>query len=290
MHFLREYMEGDMLLMWRRCDPSFALRHDSIDERFGYGNIHVYTNCAVGKDLARNERYYDAMVAKGIVFRARRGDYEAIWEDVQHRLLNFIRLGARNRAALESLLEEHRGKFVVGLQVRIGLGNGQFLDNRRFLNDGDANTFVTYANYYTERYVARRVAGAMRQRELAGEFAGRRGGNEAEGEEARRAADPDADARRAKAEEEEEARARDNVVWFLSTDTARLEEEFRARFPGVAFSLSDLPLSHSGASPCWGGLLSCHRGEGSQPPTRRRQRAAAAPPSARHPLCVTTPV
>lgn len=143
--------KGSLLLVWRRCVETNKLRYGYLNETFGDKNIHVYTNCPLYESLAKNELYYDEFVKRGLVRTAKRGDYQHIIEEIYFRLLNFFSLESSLNKKLESIVEEWKDRFVIGMQIRVGIGNSAFSDNCKFLFQKDINTFIHYAKYYSNR-------------------------------------------------------------------------------------------------------------------------------------------
>lgn len=68
-----------------------------------------------------------------------------------YRLLNFFSLESSLQTKLDSVTSKWKDRYVVGLQIRVGLGNSAFLDNCKFLFMDDIKTFVYYADYYSNR-------------------------------------------------------------------------------------------------------------------------------------------
>lgn len=122
-----------------------------IDDQFGKGNINVHTNCPIFRSLAKNDLYYSEFVNRGLVRTAAKGDYEAISWEIYHRLLHFIQLEDSLQKKFDNITKSFKDRFVVGMQIRVGLGNGAFVDNCKFLFMSDIQTFVHYANYYTNQ-------------------------------------------------------------------------------------------------------------------------------------------
>lgn len=122
-----------------------------IDSSFGEGNINVITNCPIYLSIVKNDFYYNSFVYSGLVRSAARGDFSAIADEVYYRLLNFFTLTKALQAKLDSISSSWENRWVIGLQIRIGLGNGVFLDNCRFLFEKDVETFVYYAEYFSNR-------------------------------------------------------------------------------------------------------------------------------------------
>lgn len=122
-----------------------------IEDHFGEGNINVHTNCPLFRSLAKNDLYYSEFVNRGLVRTARRGDYEGIAWDIYHRLLNFIHLEPSLQRKYDNITKDWANRFVIGMQIRVGLGNGAFIDNCKFLFMSDLLTFEHYANFYTNR-------------------------------------------------------------------------------------------------------------------------------------------
>ena len=136
--------KGSSLKIWRRCIEAKRLLHGDINKKFGDGNIKVNTNCPIFRSLAKNDFYYESFVNRGLIRTARRGDYEAIAADIYYRLLSFFSLESSLQSKLESLSRGWEDRFVVGMQVRVGLGNSAFLDNCKFLYMQDVETFVQW--------------------------------------------------------------------------------------------------------------------------------------------------
>ena len=143
--------KGSTLKIWRRCIEAKRLLHGDINKKFGDGNIKVNTNCPIFRSLAKNDFYYESFVNRGLIRTARRGDYEAIAADIYYRLLSFFSLESSLQSKLESLSRGWEDRFVVGMQVRVGLGNSAFLDNCKFLYMQDVETFVHYAELFSNR-------------------------------------------------------------------------------------------------------------------------------------------
>ena len=143
--------KGSPLKIWRRCIEAKRLLRGHIDDAFGDKNINVITNCPIFRSLAKNDLYYKEFVNRGLVRQAKQGDYEAIASEVYYRLLNFFSLESSLQTKLDSVTSKWKDRYVVGLQIRVGLGNSAFLDNCKFLFMDDIKTFVYYADYYSNR-------------------------------------------------------------------------------------------------------------------------------------------
>ena len=118
---------------------------------FGNGNINIYTNCPLFRSLAKNDLYYSSFVNRGLVRTAKRGDYEAIAVDIYHRLLSFFSLEPSLQEIYHSISARWKDQFVVGMQIRVGIGNSAFSDNCKFLFNDDIQKFIYYAEYYSNR-------------------------------------------------------------------------------------------------------------------------------------------
>ena len=164
-----------------------------IDLLFGKGNINVITNCPIYLSVVKNDFYYNTFVTSGLVRTAVRGDFAAIADEVYYRLLNFFTLTKPLQEKVDSISSSWKNRLVIGLQIRIGLGNGVFLDNCKFLFDRDVETFVYYAEYFSNRTNLK-------------------------------------------------------PIWFVSTDSVSVKQMFNKRFPGISYSLKDLPIQHTMAS------------------------------------------
>lgn len=145
------FSKGSPLKIWRRCIEAKRLKKGYINRQFGEKNINVITNCPLFASLAKNDLYYDAFVSRGLVRTAKRGDYSAISEDIYHRLLNFFSLSPYLESRLLNITETWSDRYVIGMQIRVGLGNSAFLDNCKFLFMDDIETFIHYAEYFTNR-------------------------------------------------------------------------------------------------------------------------------------------
>lgn len=128
-----------------------SLINGDIDLLFGKGNINVITNCPIYLSVVKNDFYYNTFVTSGLVRTAVRGDFAAIADEVYYRLLNFFTLTKPLQEKVDSISSSWENRWVIGLQIRIGLGNGVFLDNCKFLFDKDVETFVYYAEYFSNR-------------------------------------------------------------------------------------------------------------------------------------------
>lgn len=143
--------KGKLLRVWRRCVETDKLTSGFINKRFGTDNINVFTNCPLYTSLAKNDNYYKEFVNRGLVRTAKRGEYSKIIEEISYRLLNFFTLESSLQARLDSISSEWENRFVVGMQIRIGIGNSAFSDNCKFLFQKDIDTFITYADYYSKK-------------------------------------------------------------------------------------------------------------------------------------------
>lgn len=143
--------KGSPLKIWRRCIEAKRLLRGYIDDAFGDKNINVITNCPIFRSLAKNDLYYKEFVNRGLVRRAQRGDYELIASEVYYRLLNFFSLESSLQEKLDNVTSTWKDRYVIGLQIRVGLGNSAFIDNCKFLFMEDLKTFVYYAEYYSNR-------------------------------------------------------------------------------------------------------------------------------------------
>lgn len=170
-----------------------SLINGDIDLLFGKGNINVITNCPIYLSVVKNDFYYNTFVTSGLVRTAVRGDFAAIADEVYYRLLNFFTLTKPLQEKVDSISSSWKNRLVIGLQIRIGLGNGVFLDNCKFLFDRDVETFVYYAEYFSNRTNLK-------------------------------------------------------PIWFISTDSVSVKQMFNKRFPGISYSLKDLPIQHTMAS------------------------------------------
>lgn len=170
-----------------------SLINGDIDLLLGKGNINVITNCPIYLSVVKNDFYYNTFVTSGLVRTAVRGDFAAIADEVYYRLLNFFTLTKPLQEKVDSISSSWKNRLVIGLQIRIGLGNGVFLDNCKFLFDRDVETFVYYAEYFSNRTNLK-------------------------------------------------------PIWFISTDSVSVKQMFNKRFPGISFSLKDLPIQHTMAS------------------------------------------
>lgn len=170
-----------------------SLINGDIDLLFGKGNINVITNCPIYLSVVKNDFYYNTFVTSGLVRTAVRGDFAAIADEVYYRLLNFFTLTKPLQEKVDSISSSWKNRLVIGLQIRIGLGNGVFLDNCKFLFDRDVETFVYYAEYFSNRTNLK-------------------------------------------------------PIWFVSTDSVSVKQMFNKRFPGISYSLKDLPIQHTMAS------------------------------------------
>ena len=170
-----------------------SLINGDIDLLFGKGNINVITNCPIYLSVVKNDFYYNTFVTSGLVRTAVRGDFAAIADEVYYRLLNFFTLTKPLQEKVDSISSSWKNRLVIGLQIRIGLGNGVFLDNCKFLFDKDVETFVYYAEYFSNRTNLK-------------------------------------------------------PIWFVSTDSVSVKQMFYKRFPGISYSLKDLPIQHTMAS------------------------------------------
>ena len=128
-----------------------SLINGDIDSVYGGGNINVITNCPIYLSVVKNDFYYNTFVSSGLVRTAARGDFAAIGDEVYYRLLNFFTLTKPLQAKLDSISSSWENRWVIGLQIRIGMGNGVFLDNCKFLFEKDVETFVYYAKYFSNR-------------------------------------------------------------------------------------------------------------------------------------------
>ena len=170
-----------------------SLINGDIDLLFGKGNINVITNCPIYLSVVKNDFYYNTFVTSGLVRTAVRGDFAAIADEVYYRLLNFFTLTKPLQEKVDSISSSWENRWVIGLQIRIGLGNGVFLDNCKFLFDKDVETFVYYAEYFSNRTNLK-------------------------------------------------------PIWFISTDSVSVKQMFYKRFPGISYSLKDLPIQHTMAT------------------------------------------
>ena len=143
--------KGSPLKIWRRCIEAKRLLHRNIDDEFGTGNINVITNCPIYMSLAKNDLYYDVFVNTGLVRTAKRGDYPLIASEIYYRLLNFFSLEPSLQAKFDSVLQKWENRYVVGMQIRVGISNSAFVDNCKFLFFSDVSTFIHYADYYSNR-------------------------------------------------------------------------------------------------------------------------------------------
>ena len=144
-------MRGSRLRVGHRCVDVPYLMSGDIDSLFGKGNIHVITNCPIYLSIVRNDFYYNSFVYSGLIRTASRGNFSAIADEVYYRLLNFFTLSKALQMKLDSISSSWKNRWVIGLQIRIGLGNGVFLDNCKFLFEKDVETFVYYAEYFSNR-------------------------------------------------------------------------------------------------------------------------------------------
>lgn len=149
--FVASLSKGSPLKIWRRCIEAKRLKKGLINKEFGDKNINVITNCPLFASLAKNDLYYDEFVSRGLVRTARRGDYNAIAADIYYRLLNFFSLQPSLQSRLDNVTRLWSDRFVIGMQIRVGLGNSAFIDNCKFLFMDDIDTFIHYAEYYTNR-------------------------------------------------------------------------------------------------------------------------------------------
>lgn len=122
-----------------------------MNDYFGFGNIRLYTNCPLFRSLAKNDEYYSTFVNRGLVRTAKRGEYDKIADEIYFRLLHFFSLEKSIQATYEQIKTSWENHFVVGMQIRVGIGNGNFADNCKFLFASDVQTFIHYAQYYTNR-------------------------------------------------------------------------------------------------------------------------------------------
>ena len=134
--------------------------------------------------------YYEDFVNRGLIRTAHRGDYKTIASEIYYRLLNFFTLEDSLQEKLDSIMRQWKDHYVVGLQIRVGLGNSAFLDNCKFLFERDIDTFIYYAQYYSNRTSLK-------------------------------------------------------PLWFVSTDSPKVEEELTKKYPQYVFSIKDLPLKHT---------------------------------------------
>lgn len=137
--------------MWRACKESRRLQWGRINQNFGDGNINIYTNCPLFRSLAKNDMYYESFVNRGLVRTAKRGDYKAIADDIYYRLLNFFSLEASLQEVYQNISAKWKDQYVIGMQIRVGIGNSAFTDNCKFLFADDIRTFIYYAEYYSKR-------------------------------------------------------------------------------------------------------------------------------------------
>ena len=154
-YYIVKLAKGSSLKIWRRCIEAKRLLRGDINKEFGDGNINVITNCPLFRSLAKNDLYYETFVNRGLVRTARRGDHEAIAADIYFRLLHFFSLENSLQERLDSIAMEWKNRYVIGLQMRVGLGNSAFVDNCKFLFMRDIETFVHYAEYYSNRTALR---------------------------------------------------------------------------------------------------------------------------------------
>lgn len=143
--------KGKLLRVWRRCVEIDSLKVGDINSRFGEENINVFTNCPLYTSLAKNDLYYDAFVQRGLVRTAKRGEYAVIMEEIYYRLLNFFTLEKELLTKYNTITMDWDQRYVVGMQIRVGIGNGNFADNCKFLFYKDLDTFIHYAEYYSNR-------------------------------------------------------------------------------------------------------------------------------------------
>ena len=115
---------------------------NSINSEYGDRNIDVITNCPLYLSIVRNDLYYEDFVNRGLIRTAHRGDYKAIASEVYYRLLNFFTLEESLQEKLDLIMRQWKDRYVVGLQIRVGLGNSAFLDNCKFLFERDIDTFI----------------------------------------------------------------------------------------------------------------------------------------------------
>lgn len=166
------------------------LMKNSINSEFGDRNIDVITNCPLYLSIVQNDMYYEDFVNRGLIRTAHRGDYKTIASEIYYRLLNFFTLEESLQEKLDSIMRQWKDHYVVGLQIRVGLGNSAFLDNCKFLFERDIDTFIYYAQYYSNRTSLK-------------------------------------------------------PLWFVSTDSPKVEEELTKKYPQYVFSIKDLPLKHT---------------------------------------------
>lgn len=140
-----------MLRVWRRCVETNKLKKGIINNRYGEKNLNIFTNCPLYTSLAKNDLYYDEFVKRGLVRTAKRGDYDKIIEELYFRLLNFFSLEPSLQSKSESISKDWDNRYVIGMQIRVGIGNSAFSDNCKFLFKSDIRTFVHYAEYYSNQ-------------------------------------------------------------------------------------------------------------------------------------------
>ena len=143
--------KGSLLRVWRRCIETDQLKEGYINDRFGDQNLNVFTNCPIYTSLAKNDLYYDEFVKRGLVRVATRGNYSQIIEDLYFRLLNFFSMESSLIEKFESISSDWNTYYVVGMQIRVGIGNSAFSDNCKFLFQKDIDTFIHYAEYFSKR-------------------------------------------------------------------------------------------------------------------------------------------
>lgn len=140
-----------MLRVWRRCVETNKLKRGIINNRYGEKNLNIFTNCPLYTSLAKNDLYYDEFVKRGLVRTAKRGDYDKIIEELYFRLLNFFSLEPSLQRRSDSISKDWHNRYVVGMQIRVGIGNSAFSDNCKFLFKSDIRTFIHYAEYYSNQ-------------------------------------------------------------------------------------------------------------------------------------------
>lgn len=143
--------KGALLRVWRRCVETKKLKEGLINDHLGKKNLNVFTNCPIYTSLAKNDLYYDEFVKRGLVRTAKRGEYSKIMEEIYYRLLNFFHLEPSLYYKLMDISKDWGNRYIVGMQIRVGIGNSNFADNCKFLFQKDIHTFIYYADYYSNR-------------------------------------------------------------------------------------------------------------------------------------------